>query len=101
MGNYEVIRSSVLNKHCLTAVYEQRIRHFSPHCLGKNRDGGFSVLAFQYGGQSSKLLPPEGQWRCFGLQSLTGIHINADNWHTGHDHDRPNTCVRKVDVDAR
>lgn len=100
MDSYGIIRSAVLSKQCLTATYESRVRHFSPHCLGRNKNGGQSVMAFQYAGQSSKPLPPAGQWRCFELHKLSLIHTNDDAWHTGFDHGRPNTCVKHVDVDA-
>lgn len=101
MTTYGIIRAAVLAKECLTATYEGRLRHFSPHCLGRNKDGGQSVMAFQYGGQSSKPLPPRGQWRCFEVNKLSSVSVNKDAWHTGFDHGRPNTCVKQVDVEAR
>lgn len=100
MDTYHLIRSAVIARRCLTATYERRIRHFSPHCLGQNKSGGFSVLGFQYAGQSSSILPPNGQWRCFQLRNLTEVRINADRWRTGSGHTRPSDCVKQVDVDA-
>lgn len=100
MDAYGLIRQAVLTKRCVTALYENRIRHFSPHCLGRNKDGGDSVLAFQYGGESSKPLPAAGQWRCFVVRDLQNARLNEDDWQTGFEHGRPNTCVKQVDVEA-
>jgi hypothetical protein len=58
-------------------------------------------MAFQYAGQSSRPLPIAGQWRCFEVDKLILPRVNQDNWHTGFDHGRPNTCVKQVDVEAR
>ena len=100
MDTYQLIRSAVFERHCLTAIYQQRVRHFSPHCLGRNKAGGFSVLGFQYAGQSGSVLPLDGQWRCFQLRNLTEVRVNAERWRTGSGHSRPSDCVKQVDVDA-
>ncbi|WP_315830897.1 hypothetical protein [Bradyrhizobium prioriisuperbiae] len=100
MDAYDLIRSAVLDHRCLTATYRRRVRHFSPHCLGRNKDGGFSVLGFQYAGQSSTVLPAGGEWRCFAVSELTGIHINNDPWRTGSHAGSRSGCVKLVDVDA-
>ena len=99
--NYAIIRQAVIEKCCLTAVYQNRVRHFSPHAIGRSNDGDTNVMAFQYGGDSSKGLPPGGKWRCFRVDDLAAISKNKDVWHTGFDHGRPNTCVTQIDVQAR
>jgi hypothetical protein len=100
MDIYDLIRSAVLERRCLTAIYERRIRHFSPHCLGRNKLGGLSVLGFQYAGETNTSLPPQGQWRCFRLTNLSEVQVNADHWRTGEGHTSPSDCVKLVDVDA-
>jgi hypothetical protein len=101
MDTYDFIRQAVIDRCCLTATYEHRIRHFSPHSIGRDDDGERHVMAFQYGGQSSKPLPPLGQWRCFAVQKLQNVLRNTDDWRTGPGHSRPNKCVTHVDVQAR
>ena len=100
MDDYLLIRSAVLEHRCLTATYRRYIRHFSPHCLGRNKDGGFSVLGFQYAGQSSTTLPSAGEWRCFAVNELVGLRINTDSWRTGSHAGPRSGCVKQVDVDA-
>ena len=102
MDSYAIIRQAVLDRCSLTAMYEGRIRHFSPHCLGTDKGGGHNVLGFQYGGQTTKRpLPPGGSWRCFNVGNLSNVVRNKDAWHAGFEHSRPNTCVSHVDVEAR
>jgi hypothetical protein len=98
--SYGIIRQAILDKCCLTATYQGRVRHFSPHAIGRDNDGEVHVMAFQYGGQSSKGLPMGGEWRCFNVYELHNVIRNGDPWHTGYDHSRPNTCVTHVDVRA-
>lgn len=97
---YLLIRSAVLEHRCLTATYRRHVRHFSPHCLGLNKDGGFSVLGFQYAGGSSTVLPREGEWRCFVVRDLAGVRTNNDSWRTGPHAGPRSGCVQQVDVDA-
>lgn len=99
--SYQIIRQAVVDKCCLTATYQGGVRHFSPHAIGTDNDGDSNVMAFQYAGYSSKGLPPAGMWRCFRVNELSGVTRNRDSWHTGNDHGRPNTCVTRIDVQAR
>jgi hypothetical protein len=98
--SYATVRQAIIDKCCLTATYDQKIRHFSPHAIGRDNNGDENVIAFQYGGQSRKGLPPGGQWRCFHVSAISGVQRNKDPWHTGHDHGRPKRCVTRIDVQA-
>ena len=96
--SYQVIRQAVLDRHCLTAVYEGRVRHFSPHAIGQSNDGKTNVMSYQYAGESSQPLPSDGQWRCFRVDGLSEVQTNNDPWRTRDDHSRPNSCVTRIDV---
>ena len=96
--SYATIRQAILDRCCLSANYRGELWHFAPHALGRSNSGETNVMAFQYGGSSSKGLPPGGQWRCFRVEDLSGVYRNDDPWHTAPDHSRPNTCVTRVDV---
>ena len=98
MDAYSVIRQAVIDKCCLTATYQGRLRHFSPHAIGRGDEGKRNVMAFQYAGGSSRPLP---EWRCFRVAGLTGVTRNNDPWRTASDHSRMNTCVTHVDVRVR
>lgn len=96
--SYDIIRQAVLDKCSLTAIYQGHIRHFSPHAIGRSNDGNANVMGYQYAGQTSTQLPPDGEWRCFEVRQLSNIQRNGDGWHTREDHSKPNTCVTQIDV---
>lgn len=94
--SYEVIRHAIARRQSVTATYQGRVRLFGPHALGQDNDGNTNVMAFQYGGESSKVLPPEGEWRCFHVDALWVVRINADGFHSGTGHSKPSACVTQV-----
>ena len=98
MDTYNLVRHAVIDKCCVTATYRGRLRHFSPHAIGRSDDGSTNVMGFQYGGDSSRPLP---EWRCFHVTDLRGVTRNNDPWRTASDHSRMNTCVTRVDAQAR
>ena len=80
-----------------------RLRLFCPHRLGRNRDGEFRVLCYQYGGESKSGLQPEGSpanWRCIELERLSRVRLLESTWHTAANHSRPGSCVPDADIDA-
>lgn len=96
--SYSLLRQAVLDRVSLTAMYQGRIRKFSPHSLGLDSGGDEHVMTYQYGGDSSKGLPLGGEWRCFRVAGLSSITRNGDSWHTSTNHSRPNNCVTRIDV---
>jgi len=65
---------------------------FCPHRLGRNREGQYRVLCYQYGGKSESGLGPPGSaanWRCIALEKLSG-----SNCWTGLG------CIVDPDIDA-
>jgi hypothetical protein len=100
---YRLIRTAVLNKRPVRAVYHGHERRFCPHRRGRNREGRIRVLCYQYGGESNSGLQPAGSpenWRCIALEKLAGVQLLEDVWRTAPNHSRPQTCVAEVDVDA-
>jgi hypothetical protein len=95
---YDLIRQAVLDRCSLTATYQRRVRHFSPHAIGRSNDGQINVMGYQYAGETSTVLPPGGEWRCFEFRLLSDVRRNGDSWHTREDHSRPNTCVTQIDA---
>lgn len=96
---YETIKQAILAKKSMTAVYHGMVRHFSPHAIGGGKNGTKKVSAYQYAGVSSKILPPEGAWRCFDVHDLRDVSVNGDRFHTGLiGHKRRPTCVTSPDA---
>ena len=57
-------------------------------------------MAFQFGGTSSKGLPPKGEWRCFTIDKMTDIQTRSGRWHSGEGHSKTQPCIQHVDVDV-
>jgi hypothetical protein len=100
---YRIVRTAVENRRPISAVYDKRDRLFCPHRLGRNKEGQFRVLCYQYGGESeSGLKPPgsPGNWRCIALDKLRKVEVLDGAWQTAPNHSRPASCVVEADVDA-
>lgn len=70
-----------------------------PHVLGRGPEGQVQALFFQFGGESSKGLPPQGEWRCLRISELRDVCVRDGPWHTGPRRHRQ-VCVQEVDVQA-
>lgn len=93
MLDLRLIETAIKNKISLSFDYDGRIRHASPHEYGLDKNGEHKLMTYQYGGDSSKPLPPDGEWRCLFLNKISNLKTNDDAWHTRNDHSRPNTCI--------
>jgi hypothetical protein len=100
---YRLVRTAVINKQPIRAIYHGLDRRFCPHRLGRNLEGQIHVLCYQYGGESSSGLQAAGSpanWRCLALEKLSRVELLEGVWQTAPNHSRPQTCVTEVDVDA-
>lgn len=97
--SYEVFRQAILARKPVTCLYHGRPREVCPHTLG-TKNGREKVLSFQYGGESSRGLPPGGEWRCMFVDEVSNAVQIEGPWHTRDDHSRPQTCVDSVDVET-
>ncbi len=100
---YRLIWTAVATRRAIEARYNQRLRLFCPHRLGRNKQGELRVLCYQYGGQSESGLQPAGSpanWRCIVLEKLSQVKLLTDPWRTAPNHSRPASCVADADIDA-
>jgi hypothetical protein len=99
---YEIVRDAIVNKKVVAALYNGYERIMCPHCLG-TKNGREQALFYQFAGQSSTGLSPEGSpnnWRCLFLDQLVNVRSEAGQWHTAPNHSRPQTCVGRIDVEV-
>lgn len=76
-----LIRSAIIHRKQVVAVYNGHERLFCPHILG-TKSGGRKTLVWQFGGSSSK--PQElPLWRDFSVAGLAGITLRDGDWHRG------------------
>lgn len=96
---YALLREAVLNQNQVTCNYHGLHREICPHVLG-TKNGQLKVLSFQFAGESSKGLPPEGEWRCMFVERIENAEMRPGKWHTSHSHTQPQRCVDQIDVEV-
>lgn len=97
---YAILRDAIINKKQVTCIYRGLQRAICPHVIGIGKDGHQMVLSFQFAGQSSKGLPPGGEWRCMRVDEMGQVASRTGAWHTGDNHSRPQRCVKDIDVEV-
>ena len=99
--SYAIVRQAIVERTSLTAHYDDYIRHFSPHILGKHINGVPIVIAFQYaGGKAGGLLPSSGEWCRFLLPRLFYVRCNGDKWRDGPIQGKSVVGLAEIDVAA-
>ena len=98
--SYLTIRQAIIDHASLTASYENYIRHFSPHMIGKHSNGVPIVVAFQYAGGKSGGLSPNGEWCQYLLPRLHYVRRNGDRWLEGPLQGKPVAGLSEIDVAA-
>jgi hypothetical protein len=100
---YRLVRTAVVSKRPMRALYHGHQRWLCPHRLGRNHEGQTRVLCYQYAGESSSGLGAPGSpanWRCIALEKLSRVELLEEAWRTAPNHSRPQTCIAEVEVDA-
>lgn len=99
--SYEVLKRAIESRQSLTAIYDDYLRVFTPHILGKSATGEPSVLCFQYGGgKPNGRLPHGGAWHLFAVNRLRRLELNGDVWVAGPQNSKPSQLIAEIDVDT-
>ncbi len=96
---YGMFLEAMRGRRQVVCTFQGRRREICPVILG-HTDGRERVLAFQFGGESSKPLPPGGAWRCLTLDEVTRIELRDGPWRAGDEHGTRQTCVAEADYDV-
>jgi hypothetical protein len=99
---YDLLRNAVLERDCVSAWYQGKLRLFSPVVLG-TKAGEPHVLVYQFGGRSHQPLGPDGSprnWRCLQVSELTDLNVLPGIWHTAGRRKGVQNCIDQVDVSA-
>jgi hypothetical protein len=97
-ATYRLIRKAILAEQQITCHYHGHYRDLCAHILG-HTNGEEKLLAFQFGGMSSKPLPRGGEWRCLLVAEMRNVTARNGAWHAGSSHRREQSCVAEVDLD--
>ena len=97
---YQLIRSAILGKQQVIAIYNGLTREMCPHTIGLKK-GKEQALFLQFaGGSSSGLSNPEDNWRCIPLERLQILLVRDGEWYTAANHSRKSTCIDQIDVEV-
>jgi len=97
------VRSAIIHRRPMAALYCGRRRLLCPHLLGWNRHRRLQVLCYQYGGDSESGLNPASasdNWRCLALENLSQVEVLDGPWQTAENHSRPQNCIDEVELDV-
>lgn len=95
---YHLIAQAIMQRQRVLCVYGGYARAVCPVMLGHTR-GHERALTYQFAGDASRGLPPEGQWKCFDLSKMSAVERRAGPWHEGATHGMPQHCIDDVDID--
>lgn len=96
---YRLFAEAMTCRKQVVCTYDGHRRELCPVILG-HKDGQEKALTFQFGGHSSKSLPPGGEWRCLFLAKVNDVELRDGPWRTGESHKQPQGCVDVVDFDV-
>lgn len=98
-SNFDLLKQAILGRKQVSAMYDGYPREMCPHAMGW-KTGVHHVLSFQFAGDSSRGLPPSGQWRCMDVDGLTNVSVHDGPWHTGPSHTKPQNCIDQIEVEV-
>jgi hypothetical protein len=97
-----MIRQAIIDRDIVVANYQGHVREMCPHLIGK-KNGRLQVFLYQFAGESSRGLKPDGSpanWRCLSVEALPNVFMkkSTGEWHTALNYSPVQTCVDEVDV---
>ena len=100
MDTSSIIRRAILDKLQVVATYKGLRREMCPHAIGVKK-GKVHALFYQFAGESSSGLPPDGEWRCLVVDELSNVSVLEGAWHTSPNYSiERQTCIDDVDVEV-
>ncbi len=99
MPNADLLIQAIQEKKQVTGYYDGLYREMCPHVIGW-KGSAHHVLSYQFAGDSSKGLPPGGEWKCMDVDGISQLTLRDGSWYTDARHTRPQTCVALNSVEA-
>jgi hypothetical protein len=97
-ATYRLIRAAIENERQITCRYGGHDRALCPHIIGWT-NGEEKLLAWQFGGTTSSMLPPDGEWRCLRVAGMQDVKARDGRWYSGSRHRSAQRCVQEIDLD--
>ena len=96
---YQLFARAMAKRKQILCLYDGYPRALCPIILGHSQ-GQEKALTYQFGGQSTSGLPPQGEWRCLWLSKVSNVQLRDGPWFSGSSHTQPQGCVEIVDLDV-
>jgi hypothetical protein len=100
--SYQIIRQAMEDLSQVHTTYQGHHRELCVHEIGIGPKGNEQILAYQFGGSSSKGLasdmPEKDRWRCLDIAQMQDIAVVAGPWHTGANRGPGNYCIEATDL---
>src|SRR5260221_8456756 len=84
----------------IVCMYGGYPRELCPIILGHSQ-GQEKALTYQFGGGSSRGLPPRGEWRYLFLDKGGDVPLRDGPWHTRDTPSPPQGCVEVFRLDVQ
>lgn len=100
-GVLDLIVEAIRGKKQVLAIYDGLRREMCPHVVGY-KDGNPHCLFYQFAGESSGTIYPQGDprayqnWRCMDIDKLSNVRLRDGEWYSLSWHKRRQTCVDEI-----
>src|SRR5205823_4959442 len=96
----DLIRQAIIDGNQVTCFYHNLHRECCPHVLGEKR-GRPHVLMFQFAGESSRGMPPNGEWRCMDVDEMSQVVVQSGPWYSEQNYSLDTDhCIDVIDVNV-
>ena len=99
MSTYDSVRATMEARQPFSCTFNGLHREVCAHTLG-TKNGRQQTLVFQFAGESSKGLPPAGEWRCLPIDGIQNFEVMEGPWRTGERQGYPQNCVDEIDLEV-
>ena len=96
---YALFAEAMIERKQILCDYDGLPRELCSILLGHS-DRREVALAYQFAGGGKSPLPSRGQWKCLFLSKVRVARLRVGARYAGASHERPQSCVKLVDLDA-
>ncbi len=99
--NYTLVKTAIVNKKQVIAMYKGHWREMCPHMIGMKR-GNVHGLFYQFDGTSGSgkiIAGSPDNWRCINLEDLEDAQLKSGEWHTSTE-EFDQTCIDQIDIEV-
>jgi len=97
-STYHLFAWAIENHARISFEYDGVMREVCPTILGHS-GGAETALVWQVGGQTSRGMLRDPEWKCLRLSKMSHVELRNGSWQAGSSHRQAQSCVKEVDYD--